>query len=72
VIHKSVAGLAALALLATAIPFSASTAGELKTKQKKQGMSWLPVPAVQKIRPAAAEHTKKRGAVKGRSTAGRQ
>ena len=50
----AIVGLAAMALLASATPSSIATALELKGNQKKQR---LLVPAVQKIREAAARST---------------
>jgi hypothetical protein len=51
----AIASAAALALLASTMPSSVTTAGELKAKQKKQR---LLLPAVQKIRDAVVGCTK--------------
>jgi hypothetical protein len=50
----TIATAAALALLVSTMPSSVTTAGELKGKQRKQR---LLLPAVQKIRDAAARCT---------------
>jgi hypothetical protein len=61
----TIAAVAALALSASTMPASVTTAGELKGKQKQQR---LLVPAVQKVREAAARTNKtKSTALKGRS-----
>jgi hypothetical protein len=64
-LRTSFAAIATLAVLASAMPASVTTAGELKGNQKKQR---LLVPAVQFPRYAATRGQKtKPGALKGRS-----
>lgn len=56
--YKSLAAIAALALVASTLPASITLAAELKANQKRQR---LLVPAVQKIRESSGRSTRTEG-----------